>query len=606
MKNMRKVLIANRGEIAERIIRTCDRLGLVTVVVHSTLDSRQPFVAAAGEAIELGPTSAESYLDGAAIIAAAQEVRADAIHPGYGFLSENAAFAQAVIDAGLIFIGPRPEVIDQLGRKDRAREIAARAGVPVTEQYPADGVPHEAYPVLVKAASGGGGKGMHIVEQPDGLAAAVETAGREAAAAFGDDTLLIERFITRGRHIEVQVFGDEHGNVVHLFERDCSVQRRHQKIIEEAPAPKVSPKLRQLLHDSAVALCRETGYTNAGTVEFLVDGDEAWFLEMNTRLQVEHPVTEAITGLDLVEWQLLVADGQELPLPQNQITCEGHALEVRVYAEDPYTEFLPQAGLIRRIAWPEPPVRVEAGIAAGTEVGTNFDPMLAKIITHGVDREEATTKMVAALDATAVLGITTNIGFVRGLLASDEFANSAIHTSWLDERGAGAKPECPPTVLAEAANHLAGVALGTVEADGWRSAGPAAVVQVPVQPEGGDLVRTEPASTTRLPAVVSGPRVWIAAKGQSWLIHKPDGMRKDSSVSVDGPVVHAPMPGTVLVVDAQIGQRVQTGDRLGVMEAMKMELALDAPVAGTLKSVPNVGTQVSMGQTLFEIEEDDD
>ncbi|NLC97574.1 MAG: ATP-grasp domain-containing protein, partial [Actinomycetales bacterium] len=353
------VLIANRGEIAERIIRSCHAADIRTVAVHSDADAHSPFIAAADHAVRLGTTTAQSYLNAEAIIEAALAHGADAIHPGYGFLSENAGFAAAVAEAGLIFIGPSAEVIEQMGRKDRARVIAERAGVPVTPQYQPGAVPDDAWPVLVKAAAGGGGKGMHIAHDAAELERALETAGREARAAFGDDTLLIEKYVASGRHIEVQVFGDTHGNVVHLFERDCSVQRRHQKVIEEAPAAGLSDHARTTVLDAAVALCREVGYTNAGTVEFLVSGDDAWFLEMNTRLQVEHPVTEEVTGLDLVDWQLQVANGQPLPRSQSDITCTGHAIEVRVYSEDPYREFLPQTGQVRELIWPDNGTRIE-------------------------------------------------------------------------------------------------------------------------------------------------------------------------------------------------------------------------------------------------------
>jgi acetyl-CoA/propionyl-CoA carboxylase biotin carboxyl carrier protein len=365
-----RVFVANRGEIAARVARGCADAGIACVV-----------------------PDLPSYLDGAAIIAAALDAGADALHPGYGFLSENADFARAVVAAGLTWIGPSAEVIELMGRKDRAREVAARAGVPVVPRFDPDNVLGDAYPVLVKAASGGGGKGMHMVRDAADLSGALATAAREASKAFGDDTLLIERFVEGGRHIEVQVFGDGDGNVVHLFERDCSVQRRHQKILEEAPAPNLDPTVRQVVLDSAVALCREVGYVNAGTVEFLVRGTEVFFLEMNTRLQVEHPVTEEVTGIDLVRWQLAVAAGEALPLAQEQITCTGHAIEARIYAEDPYAGFLPQAGQIVAVQWPWQ-VRVETAVDGPTRVTTDFDPMLAKIIVAAESREAAIDELV--------------------------------------------------------------------------------------------------------------------------------------------------------------------------------------------------------------------
>lgn len=611
MTTINTVLIANRGEIAERIIRTCHLRGVRSIAVYSDADAALPFVRAADQSRRLGATSADSYLDGAAIIATALELGADAIHPGYGFLSENADFARAVSDAGLVFIGPSGAVIDQLGRKDRAREIAERAGVPVTPHYSPESVPDDAWPVLVKAAAGGGGKGMHLVGRAEDLPDALATAAREARAAFGDETLLIEKYVTGGRHVEVQVFGDHHGSVVHLFERDCSVQRRHQKIIEEAPAPGLDPQVRERILAASVALCREVGYTNAGTVEFLVDGSDAWFLEMNTRLQVEHPVTEEITGLDLVDWQLRVASGEPLPLTQDEITCTGHAIEVRVYAEDPYREFLPQIGFVRDLVWPDDQARMETGIAVGTTVGTAFDPMLAKVITSGKDRRAAIAAMTAALDRTAILGVVTNVGFVRRLLASEEFDAVAIHTGWLDERPEDAfrSPECPDEVFAEAARLLNPPHVGALPFDGWRSSGPARSVQVRLQAEGEEPQWVAPATgpvTDGIHAVTDTARAWLSWQGQSWIVSRVDPMRRDHVRDAGGPEVHAPMPGVVLMVEVEVGQRVRAGDRLAVLEAMKMELALTAPLEGTVTRIVAVGTQVTMGQVLCEITEDDD
>lgn len=604
------VLIANRGEIAERIIRTCRTRGIRTIAVYSDADAASRFVAAADQSVRLGATTADSYLNGSAIIEAARAHGADAIHPGYGFLSENAGFAAAVIDAGLVFIGPNPEVIEQMGRKDRARTIAERAGVPVTPQYQPGQVPEEAWPVLVKAAAGGGGKGMHIAHDAAELERALETAAREASAAFGDDTLLIEKYVASGRHIEVQVFGDAHGSVVHLFERDCSVQRRHQKVIEEAPAAGLSPTARATVLDAAVALCREVGYTNAGTVEFLVSGEDAWFLEMNTRLQVEHPVTEEVTGLDLVDWQLQVASGQPLPQAQADITCTGHAIEVRVYSEDPYADFLPQTGQIRSLSWPEAGVRIESGITLGTEVGTAFDPMLAKFIVRDVNRDAAIATMIAALDQTGILGVATNLGFVRNLLVSREFATGEIHTSWLDARPASVftAPECPEEVMAEAAFQLALAVSPEAPRAGWRLGGPSYPARVRLHADGSDPRWTDvpDASGPTVFAHTDGVRVWLAHQAQSWLVHAADGMRRDKQITAGGPDVYAPMPGLVLIVDVVDGQLVAAGDRLGVMEAMKMELSLSAPVSGRVHVRATEGAQVSMGHLLFEIEANDD
>jgi len=383
---IRTVLVANRGEIALRIFRTCRRLDVSTVAVYTDVDAAAPHVRAADEALRVS-----SYLDIDAVLAAAVESGADAIHPGYGFLSERAAFARAVEKAGLRLVGPTADVMDAMGRKDHAREIATRAGVPVVPSYALDDDPGTfAYPVLVKAAAGGGGKGMRVVRSEAEYAESLAAARREAASAFGDDAMLVEKYVESGRHLEVQVLGDSHGEVIHLYERDCSTQRRHQKVLEEAPGPTVDPGLRHRLTTAAVALAREVGYTNAGTVEFLLDNatGDFYFLEMNTRLQVEHPVTEAITGIDLVRAQLDVAAGEPLPFRQDDITVTGHAIEARVYAEDSFGGFLPQAGTADLVRWPSG-VRVDQALASGQVVSTSYDPMLGKVIAHGPDRETA-------------------------------------------------------------------------------------------------------------------------------------------------------------------------------------------------------------------------
>ncbi|MFI2708384.1 biotin carboxylase N-terminal domain-containing protein, partial [Nocardioides sp. CER28] len=380
--------------------------------------------------------STGDYLDGDAQIAQARAAGATAVHPGYGFLSENAGFARAVIDAGLVWVGPPPEAMEAMARKDHAREIAVAAGVPVVPRGEDAG-----FPVLVKAAAGGGGKGMRVVRAAAELEEAKAAAAREAASAFGDDTLLIEKYVERGRHIEVQVFGDSHGNVLHLGTRDCSAQRRHQKVVEEAPAPTLTDDQRDLVQDSAVALARQVGYTNAGTVEFLLDEatGAAYFLEMNTRLQVEHPVTEEVTGLDLVALQLRVAVGEPLGLAQEDVTFTGHAIEVRVYAEDPYAGFLPQAGTASLVRWPAG-ARVDHALESGQVVSTSYDPMLGKVVVGAADRETARRALVRALDDTAILGITTNTGFLRQLVASDEFRDATVDTAWLD-RHEPARPD---------------------------------------------------------------------------------------------------------------------------------------------------------------------
>jgi acetyl/propionyl-CoA carboxylase alpha subunit len=547
------ILIANRGEIALRVIRTARAMGIRTVAVYSDADASSPHVLAADAAVRLGPAAAtESYLNVAALLTAAREAGADAVHPGYGFLSENAGFAGACQDAGLTFIGPPADVISALGRKDAARELAEQADVPVLRSYRADEVPTDVFPVLVKAASGGGGKGMRIVRAPAELPDALKAAEREAESAFGDGTVLVERYLEHGRHVEVQILADGHGNVVHLGERDCSVQRRHQKVVEESPAPTISRQLRERLLDAAVRLCRKVGYVNAGTVEFIVSGDEFFFLEVNTRLQVEHSVTELVTGLDLVELQILIARGERLP--QLSARPDGHAIEVRVYAEDAEHGFLPQAGVAGTVRWPqEPDLRVDTALRSGGQVTAYYDPMVAKLTAHGRDRESARLNLLRALGETEISDLVTNLGFLRTVLGSAEFADAAIDTSWLDTH-----PDLPfhPRLEPDGPTPFdAG--------DGWRLGGPA------------------------LPARAHAER--IATDG-------------GASAEADGSV-RAPMPGTVLAVKVHEGQTVTAGEPLGVLEAMKMEHTLTAPADGTVTSVnAAVGDQVPLGHTLFHVE----
>jgi 3-methylcrotonyl-CoA carboxylase alpha subunit len=460
---------------------------------------------------------------------------------------------------------------------------------------------------------------MRIVRDASGLAEAVEAAGREAASAFGDDTLLVETYVEGGRHVEVQVFGDIAGHVVHLFERDCSVQRRHQKVVEEAPALGLTDELRRTLHESSVALCREVGYTGAGTVEFLVadgaDGQRAYFLEMNTRLQVEHPVTEEITGLDLVRWQLLVAAGEPLPLTQDQITATGHAMEVRVYAEDPYAGFLPQAGHVDAVAWPEQ-ARVETDLTADAEVSTAYDPMLGKIVVRGDDRESARQAMVAALDDTGVFGITTNVGFVRRLVASAEFGAGQIHTAWLDSDASAdllAMPTVPEAAVRAASRLWVAGDLAEGEGpfgavDGWRSGGDPAPVTVVLTDETGHrwtshVAGDEQPDGSEL-AIVDRDGITIAWEGQVWALELPDPMRGGHrrGAATDADVV-SPMPGTVLRVEVTEGEAVVLGQHLGVVEAMKMELPLTAPYDGTVSFVgASVGDQVPIKHVLFTVD----
>jgi acetyl-CoA/propionyl-CoA carboxylase biotin carboxyl carrier protein len=656
------VLVANRGEIAVRVLRSARDAGLRTVAVYSDADLGAPHVRAADTAVRLGPApAAESYLSIPALIDAARRTGAEAVHPGYGFLSERAAFARACQEAGLVFVGPPADVIEVMGRKDRARRIAVEADVPVVPAIEEDGDEGEAggtdaeagdaglarraiaevgFPLLVKAAAGGGGKGMRIVREAAALPEALAAARREARSAFGDGTLLLERYVEHGRHVEVQVLADQHGHVVHLFERDCSVQRRHQKVLEEAPAPTISAAVRERLTSAAVRLARAVGYVNAGTVEFLVSGEEVYFLEMNTRLQVEHPVTELITGRDLVALQFQVAQGEPLPFGQEDLGTSGHAIEARVYAEDPGQGFLPQAGTATVVRWPAR-ARVDAALEPGSEVGTWYDPMLAKIIAGGSTREAARTALVAALDDTAIGGLTTNVGFLRRLAASPVYRDAAIDTAWLD-RNPGSFPPDGGEVARVAAAWL--VAAGVVAADardpfgggdGWRLSGPAAPVLAELRDgESAYDLRVDVAGNT----VSEGDRTWrvrpvgepagaeygrqrlevdgtlyvfeaevgarevtVGYQGQAYVFARPGGpgARGDATSASDG-LVTAPMPGTVLAVRVSAGQDVAAGEILGVLEAMKMELSLTAPYDGTVAEVgAKAGDRVALGQQIF-------
>lgn len=611
---MKKLLVANRGEIALRVFRTATRMGITTVAVFTDLDADAPHVRAADEAVRV-----DSYLDVAEIVEAARASGADAVHPGYGFLSERAPFARALEEAGITLVGPSAAVMEQMGRKDAAREIAIAAGVPVVPTGE-----DAAYPVLVKAAAGGGGKGMRVVRSAAELDEATAAAKREAAAAFGDDTMLVEKYVEHGRHIEVQVIGDAHGTVLHLFERDCSTQRRHQKVLEEAPAPTISDAVRRTVLDAAVALAAHVGYQNAGTVEFLLDADtdEAYFLEMNTRLQVEHPVTEATVriqgqALDLVELQLRVADGEALPA-QDDVTVSGHAIEARVYAEDSFGGFLPQAGVAAVVRWPAG-VRVDQALESGQEVSTAYDPMLGKVIAHAATREEARELLVDALDRTAIFGLTTNTGFLRALLASEEFRDATIDTAWLDHHEVPAPDDTAARALAGAVLRtelaeqpegpwrqdgfrLGGDAAGLVE-DGRRLPGPAGWWAVAPQDDGVDLVGVDEERGFVRRTAHGSEVVW---HGQRFLLDRPDPFRGHAALTGGGSV-ESPMPGTVLAVNVAEGDQVAEGQTLGVIEAMKMELALKAPYAGTVTHVgAAAGDQVALGAVLFTVEEDAD
>ncbi len=633
------------------MLRSARKLGLRTVAIHTDLDRSAPHVRAADLAV---PVS--SYLDIEAVVAAAKQAGADAIHPGYGFLSERSAFAAAVEAAGIKLVGPSAVVMDKMGRKDAAREIAVAAGVPVVPSYGVDSTgstTEMAFPILVKAAAGGGGKGMRIVRSAEEYDAAVASAQREARSAFGDDTILIEKYVEHGRHVEVQILADSHGNVVHLFERDCSTQRRHQKVLEEAPAPTITEEIRKVITESSVALAREVGYENAGTVEFLLDTatGEAYFLEMNTRLQVEHPVTELVVGLDLVELQLRIAGGEELPFTQAEVSLQGHAIEARVYAEDSFNGFLPQAGTATFVQWAESGgrrasdserlepriehsprmahtgVRVDAALESGQVVSTAYDPMLGKVIAHGPDRESARRTLVAALDDTAILGLTTNTGFLRALAASDEFRDCTIDTAWLDHHEVPQPDRDVARVFAAwAAAPRPDTHRGPFHNDGWRLGGDPAPVYVEldqvvtVRSDSVDGVGVTELSRTDVPGShidmrlaldgmahhavgrVSAHAVEVVLRGQRFVFDRPDVFGDHGPAAGDGSLV-APMPGTVLAVNVAPGAEVADGETLGVMEAMKMELALKAPFAGRVTEVgAEVGEQVALGAVLFVVE----
>jgi acetyl-CoA/propionyl-CoA carboxylase, biotin carboxylase, biotin carboxyl carrier protein len=641
------VLVANRGEIAIRILRAARALGLRTVAVYSDADREAPHVRAADVALRIGPAPAsESYLSIPALLDAAERSGAQAVHPGYGFLSENAGFARACARADLTFVGPPADVIERLGRKDEARRIALAADVPVVpalEDAPDDELATAAadavgFPLMVKAAAGGGGKGMRIVRAPDELPGALAAARREARSAFADATLLIERLVEHARHVEVQVLADAHGNVVHLLERDCSTQRRHQKVLEEAPAPTISEALRGRLTSAAVRLAHAVGYVNAGTVEFMVSGDDAFFLEMNTRLQVEHPVTELICGLDLVELQLRIAAGEPLPFGQEDVRARGHAIEARVYAEDPAAGFLPQAGTATTVRWSER-ARVDAALEPGQRVDTWYDPMLAKLIAHGATRETARRALVAALDDSAIFGVTTNLGFLRRLAASDEFRDAALDTGWLDHHP-GAFP-AEPSALALCAAAWSQATLGGEPSahpfgarDGWRLGGPAAPIDVELE-SGGErhVLRVDVAGGTiaagerrrmvrpvaslpgRLRLEIDGAieefqvearqhEFTVGHHGEAHVFRRPAAFAHATAATADGSVL-APMPGTVLSVAAAAGAAVRAGDALVVIEAMKMELSLTAPFDGAVTTVDvEPGDQVKLGQVLVEVAPD--
>jgi 3-methylcrotonyl-CoA carboxylase alpha subunit len=644
-----KILIANRGEIACRIIRTARRMGIGTVAVYSKADAAALHVRLADEARLIGPPPArESYLDIAAIIAATQQSGAEAVHPGYGFLSENPEFAEACAAAGLVFIGPPPSAIRAMGSKAAAKALMEAHGVPVVPGYHGAGqdagrlvaeAERIGFPVMIKASSGGGGRGMRIVAGASEFAAALESARREALGAFGDDKMLIERYLAASRHIEMQVFGDTHGNAVHLFERDCSIQRRHQKIVEEAPAPGLDPAQRAAMGEAALKAARAVGYVGAGTVEFIVPTDEKsggafYFMEMNTRLQVEHPVTEVVTGLDLVEWQLRVAAGEPLPLRQEQIALRGHAIEARLYAENPATGFLPSTGTLHCLHLPEGEgVRVDSGVEAGDEVSSFYDAMIAKIIAWGEDRETARARLLRALADTALLGVTTNLGLLARIAADPDFAAGEVDTGFIERRREAllAPPGAVPA-LARAAAGLHRLLAGeeTVAAPGradrfspwtrvggWRLNLAAAAQSLNFRCDGdewtvsaerdglgwrmglgerGLAATAERAGDGRLAVTLDGVRrlvrvfehgamLAVFASGESWIIEEVDPLMPPPGADAVAGRLTAPMPGRVVQLLVAAGDRVREGQPMIVVEAMKMEHTIAAPRHGTVAAV---------------------
>ncbi len=635
-----KLLIANRGEIACRIIRTARAMGIATVAVYSDADAKALHVRSADEAVHIGPSpAAESYLVGEKIIAAAKQTGAEAIHPGYGFLSENADFAQVVMDAGLIWVGAPPSAIRAMGLKDAAKKLMREAGVPVTPGYDGDDQSAErlqqeadaiGYPVLIKAVAGGGGKGMRKVDAAEDFLSSLESCRREAKASFGNDDVILEKWITSPRHIEVQVFGDCHGNVVHLFERDCSLQRRHQKVIEEAPAPGMDAATREDICAAAVRAAKAVDYEGAGTIEFIADASEGlradriFFMEMNTRLQVEHPVTEEITGVDLVEWQLRVASGEPIPKRQEELSINGHAIEARLYAEDPAKGFLPSIGTLEDFHVAQSnrrhgPGRVDTGVEEGAEVSPFYDPMIAKLIVHRDTRKEAITALADKLGSSICYPVKWNAGFLRNLVLAEAFVSGDVETGFIERNLDDLLPALqPPKDVLEAAGLLIAARAAGSDAtetldlhEGW------------TPPSAGFRLNAVPRPTTvRVghngevhEVELSGRSVWDIPIARL----KRDGVfaydylgwsglftevRFDGgqASAADGAII-APMPGKVIAVDVAEGQVVTAGQRLMVLEAMKMEHALTAPFDGTVTELSaSEGGQVQVEAVLCVVE----
>lgn len=620
---IKKLLIANRGEIACRIIRTARAMGIATVAVYSDADAKALHVRQADEAVHIGPSpAAESYLVGEKIIAAAKQTGAEAIHPGYGFLSENAGFAQAVIDAGLIWVGPKPSSIEAMGLKDAAKKLMREAGVPVTPGYEGEDQSVErlkseaeaiGYPVLIKAVAGGGGKGMRKVDAAADFEAALESCRREAKASFSNDEVLLEKWITSPRHIEVQVFGDSHGNVVHLFERDCSLQRRHQKVIEEAPAPGMDEATREDICAAAVRAAKAVDYEGAGTIEFIADASEGlradriFFMEMNTRLQVEHPVTEEITGVDLVEWQLRVASGEPIPLKQEDLSISGHAIEARLYAEDPLT-FLPSTGPLDILRFPDPgefvaDLRIETGVEEGDAVSPFYDPMVAKVVTHGEYRDTARMQLAKALEHLAVDPVVSNAPFLLKCLSHPDFENFNLTTGFI----AANEPDLLQAVEPDdatkqlAAENVVGKYLRS-ESDlgllGFRlNAQRRSTIHISLDRKPTEITLNSFHEVE--PETAGGV---ITLHGRTIPYDELQVRGTGSHSAADGAII-APMPGKVIAVDVAEGDTVTAGQRLMVLEAMKMEHALTAPFDGTVTELSaSEGGQVQVEAVLAVVE----
>ncbi|MEP7348863.1 MAG: acetyl/propionyl/methylcrotonyl-CoA carboxylase subunit alpha [Sphingorhabdus sp.] len=636
------LLIANRGEIACRIIRTARAMGIRTVAVYSDADAKALHVRSADEAVHIGPSPArESYLVGEKIISAALETGAEAIHPGYGFLSENAEFAQAVIDAGLIWVGPRPASITAMGLKDAAKKLMAEAGVPVTPGYMGEDQDPAflatqaetiGYPVLIKAVAGGGGKGMRKVDAGEDFIDALASCQREATSSFGNAHVLIEKYIQRPRHIEVQVFGDTHGNIVHLFERDCSLQRRHQKVIEEAPAPGMDDATREQLCAAAVKAAKAVDYVGAGTIEFIADASEGlradriWFMEMNTRLQVEHPVTEEITSVDLVEWQLRVASGEVLPKRQDELSINGWAMEARLYAEDPAKGFLPSVGKLEHLMLPEHLVRIETGVEEGGDVSPFYDPMIAKLVSRGEDRQSAIKGLSKACACTAVWPVKTNAAFLLNCLKTERFGTGDVDTGFIAAIGDDLIPsdEAPTAVIEAGAMAVASKAAGNAvyqcgsSLDGERdagsnpltgifgfrlNAGPQRLISIDVDGQAAAVEISspyaelnawiEPCNGTILSGINDGRVFAIAAA-------RVDGIGHHGAH--DGDIL-SPMPGRIIAVEVAAGDTVTKGQKLLTLEAMKMEHSLTAPFDGTVTELnATPGAQVQVDALLVKVE----